>query len=131
MHGHGKGKDASKATLKAAKKAKAAQKVEKKVKKKVTKSKDEFEDDDQDLEGILDRVSPSGPHFHFADGKIRVYAGSPNAGTWSVDPKGVGGGAQGHRGARRGPAQPARERDAHPLPEREPSVVHRWGVLQR
>ncbi len=125
-----KGKDPSKATLKAAKKAKAVQKVEKKEKKKTTKTKDEFEDDDEDLEGILDRVSPLSTSRLQIEG-IWVLVGSPNAGARSVDPKGMGGGTQGHRGARRGPAQPARERDAHAMSEREPPVVHRRGVLQR
>lgn len=51
---------ATKAKAKAEKKARTAQKVEKKEKKKTGKSKlvDE-EDDNQDLEGILDQVSPA------------------------------------------------------------------------
>jgi len=50
---------AAKAKTKAEKKARTAQKVDKKEKKKAGKSKlaDE-EDDNQDLEGVLDRVSP-------------------------------------------------------------------------
>ena len=50
---------ATKAKAKTEKKARTAQKVEKKEKKKAGKSKaaDE-EDDNQDLEGILDQVSP-------------------------------------------------------------------------
>jgi hypothetical protein len=46
----------SKSSAKAAKKAKAAQKVERKEKKKVSKSKDDA-DENEDLEGILDKVS--------------------------------------------------------------------------
>jgi hypothetical protein len=45
--------DVSKSTAKAARKAKAAQKVERKEKKKASK----LLDDDEDLEGILDKVS--------------------------------------------------------------------------
>ena len=49
---------ASKAKAKAEKKARAEKKVEKKEKKKAGKSKPVDEDDNQDLEGILDQVSP-------------------------------------------------------------------------
>jgi len=73
---------ATKAKAKAEKKARTAQKVEKKEKKKVGKSKlvDE-EDDDQDLEGILDKVSS------FVYVCEDLFMGSA-----IVDEKGMGGG---------------------------------------
>jgi len=75
---------ATKAKAEAEKKARTAQKVEKKEKKKVGKSKlvDE-EDDDQDLEGILDKVSSS-----FVCVCEDLFMGSA-----VVDEKGMGGSA--------------------------------------
>lgn len=61
--------NAAKSTAKEQKKAKAVQKVEKKEKKKDVKLKTKSggrEEDDQDLEAILDNVSPSPTYDHTA-----------------------------------------------------------------
>ena len=54
--GKKKAANQSKAAAKQAKKAKAAQKIERREIKKVSKNKQEYDDDD-DLEGILEKVS--------------------------------------------------------------------------
>jgi hypothetical protein len=81
---------AAKAKVKAEKKARTAQKVEKKEKKKAGKSKlvDE-EDDNQDLEGILDRVSFFFFFFSFSRWCVSCWLMCCVV----VDEKGMGGGA--------------------------------------
>ena len=110
----------SKSSAKAAKKAKAAQKVERKEKKKVSKSKDDA-DENEDLEGILDKVSFYVPWL------IRTRSDLKWA---SVDAERVGGCAYRHRGARGRTPKQASQRDFNGLSKWESPLVHWRGIFQ-
>jgi hypothetical protein len=123
----------SKSAAKAAKKAKAAQKIERKQTKKSGKGKGAADDDDdeQDLEAILENV---GHFLHATRRRTPSLPVSPQADTGAaraaVDASRVGGRARCDGGARRGPAEPPRKRDADRMPKRESHLVYRWRVLQ-